>query len=250
MENCRPIASRKRGWRGEGFQRRGMAGFGRVSHKWVDFERAAGPGAGEAGDLGWPDLWGKGKEDCGCESRVRLAVGGGNHRGGTMRGCRPPDRSESRSQRFKKYSQADSEAPAGTSRGVGSAGAGSAARSAGRVGSVQMTGSRGAAAGWASSAVNKSACPPGRVRGIEGCARRRAAGLIELVPRVHDGRRVSGGHRDGFLDTGGLRGRGLGRPDRRCRCGRPPRRCRRTPQEGRSASCYLRSVRRSRRGSL
>ncbi|MEN9634805.1 MAG: hypothetical protein RL077_3209, partial [Verrucomicrobiota bacterium] len=75
MENCRPIASRKRGWRGEGFQRRGMAGFGRVSHKWVDFERAAGPGAGEAGDLGWPDLWGKARRIAGANRGCGLPLG-------------------------------------------------------------------------------------------------------------------------------------------------------------------------------
>ena len=35
--------------------------------------------------------------------------------------------------------------------------------------------------------VSKQLCVPGRVRGIDGCARPRAAGLLEVFPRVHDG---------------------------------------------------------------
>ena len=58
--------------------------------------------------------------------------------------------------------------------------------SSGRVGSVQRTGSLAAASGW-EVFVSKQLCVPGRVRGIDGCARSRAAGLIEVFPRVHDG---------------------------------------------------------------
>ncbi len=75
-----------------------------------------------------------------------------------MRGCRPPDRSESRSQRFLKFPQAGSGASAGTSPAVGAAGAASAqgrwrrrrpvAWSSGRVDSIQKTGSLAAASGW------------------------------------------------------------------------------------------------------
>ena len=75
-------------------------------------------GSGDAGDLGW----GTAVAERGIPFRVRieaLVAAGGAINAGTLSGCRPPDRSGSRSQRFFIFSQADSGASAGRSPAAG-----------------------------------------------------------------------------------------------------------------------------------
>ncbi|MEN9636128.1 MAG: hypothetical protein RL077_4532, partial [Verrucomicrobiota bacterium] len=131
---------------------------------------------------------------------------GASMAGGMLRGCRPPDRSGSRREHFKKIP--------GRLRCVGwhvASRGGGLGRVGGTVGRGRRrrrggSGRRGGRGGWAPSrrpvrsrgvglgvVVGKQLSLPRRSRGIDGCARPCAAGLIEVASRVHDGGAGGGG---------------------------------------------------------
>ena len=91
-----------------------------------------------------------------------------------MRGGRPPDRSEPRSQRFLNFIR--------KTRGCRLRGG--LVVGAGGLCPEDWVALGGVGLGVV---VGKQLSLPRRLRGIDGCAWPRAAGLIEVVPRVHDG---------------------------------------------------------------